>query len=137
MPVGKRYASLRRRSRSTHAGCSRSTSARSQSGATAASTLRAWRSVSPTHSQRVRARTAAKTCVASVRGCPRAPRFAPAVRFALLEQDSQQPLRRPALHQSGAELALDRMVEARIGQFQAAGLLPIPPAAHGVSSLPI
>jgi len=62
---------------------------------------------------------------------------APAAGFALLQQHIQQALRRSPLDQPGPELAQDGVVEARITQLSAEGILPIPPAAHRSRGLPI
>jgi hypothetical protein len=54
-----------------------------------------------------------------------------------LQERVQQEAFRAAGEQAGAELAEDRGVEARVGQLQRQGVLPVDAAAGGVRRLPI
>ena len=94
--------------------------------------LSAWRIVSPTTSSRLSARTAARTCVESVRCRPRD------VTELLLPTPTEQGIEQErfcaARNQACAELRQDRGIEAGIGQFEAQDVFPVDPAAHGICS---
>ena len=53
------------------------------------------------------------------------------------QQQIQQQLLPPAGHQPGPELAQHGKIEPRIGQLQAQAVLPVDPAPHRISRLPV
>jgi hypothetical protein len=53
------------------------------------------------------------------------------------EHDIEEHLFRSPRHQAGPKLGEDRVVEARIGELQSQGILPVDTTAHGVRSLTI
>jgi hypothetical protein len=58
-------------------------------------------------------------------------------RLEALQHRVQQQVLSPARDKAGAELRQHAEVEPGVGQLQPQGILPIDPAAHGISSLTI
>jgi hypothetical protein len=129
--LGKAEFSTRLPYRSNHCG---SATRRTHSDATTARTFKVARSVSPTRSSRLSMRTAARTCVESVRCRPRLLRN-PSARAR--QQGVQQHWLRLPSHQSRPDFAQHRVIKARVRQFQSQRILPVDAAPHSVGRAPI
>jgi len=53
------------------------------------------------------------------------------------QQQIQDPLLQPVIDKPLSEPSQHRVIESRIREFQAQGVLPVDPTPYGVSSLPI
>src|SRR3954467_11515982 len=91
------------------------------------------RRVSANNSSRFRARTAASTCVLSVRWRPHA-LSSPA---SWVQHAGEQALGSTSGQQPGAELAKHSVVEAGIGQVQGQQILPVDPSSDRLSGLAV
>src|SRR4051794_21673942 len=93
------------------------------------------RRVSASSSTRFRSRTAASTCVLSVRCRPRALSSPPS--RAASRMRPSRPLPGPVLEQSAPELAQDAVVEAGVGQIERQQVLPADPATDRLGRLAV
>src|ERR1700712_1191789 len=103
--------------------------------AAADSASRAARSVSVRNSKRFTARTAASTWVESVRCRP--PALTTPSSASRASSRSRTLSSSPRVDKPLSEPSQHRMIESRISEFQAQGVLPVDPTPYGVSSLPI